>query len=63
MQVGVDEALTASNVVDAADRRVSSVRQRVTRLLLCDGADSLVTQISVQNVLPCSGDENKKLGL
>lgn len=57
VQVGVDEALAASDVVDAADRRVSSVRQRETWLLLCDGADSLVTQISVQNVLPCSGDE------
>ena len=56
VQVGVDEALAASDVVDAADRRVSSVRQRETRLLLCDGADSLVTQISVQDVLPCSGE-------
>lgn len=52
VQVGVDEALAASDVVDSSDRRVSSVRQRVTWLLLCDGADSLVTQISVQDVLP-----------
>lgn len=57
VQVGVDEALAASDVVDAADRRVSSVRQGETRLLLCDGVDSLVTQISVQNVVACSGDE------
>lgn len=57
VQVSVDEALAASDVVDAADRRVSSVRQRETRLLLRDGADSLVTQIFVQNALPCSGDE------
>lgn len=57
VQVSVDEALAASDVVDAADRRVSSIRQRVTRLLLRDGADSLVTQVSVQNVRTCSGDE------
>lgn len=52
VQVGVDEALAASDVVDAADRRVSSVRQRETRLLLRDGADPLVAQVSVQDVLP-----------
>ena len=57
VQVGVDEALAASDVVDAADRRVPSVRQRETWLLLCDGADSLITQISVQEVVTCSGDE------
>lgn len=57
VQVGVDEALAASDVVDTADGRVSSVRQRETRLLLCDGADTLVAQISVQDVLPCSGDQ------
>lgn len=62
VQVGVDEALAASDVVDAADRRVSSVRQRVTRLLFCDGADPLVTQISVQDVLPCSGEHGNNEG-
>lgn len=56
VQVGVDEALAAPDVVDPADGRVSSVRQRET-WLLCDGADSLVTQISVQSAVPCSGDE------
>lgn len=53
MQVCIDEALAASDVVDAADRRVSPVRQGVTGLLLCDGADSLVTQVSVQNIVAC----------
>lgn len=57
MQVSVDEALAASNVVNTTDRRVSSVRQRETWLLLYDGADPLVTQVSVQYVLPCSGGE------
>lgn len=57
VQIGVDEALAASDVVDAADRRVTSVRQRVMRLLLCDGADPLVTQVSVKDVLPCSREE------
>lgn len=57
VQVCVDEALAASDVVDAADRRVSPVRQGVTGLLLCDGADSLVTQVSVQNVVACGGDQ------
>lgn len=55
VQVGTDEALAASDVVDTADRRVSSVRQRETRLLFYDGADPLVTQVSVQYVLSCSG--------
>lgn len=59
VQVGIDEALAASDVVDATNRRVSSVRQRETRLLLCDGADPLVTEISVKDVLPCSGDERR----
>lgn len=57
VQVSVDEALAPSDVVDAADGRVSPVRQRETRLLLCDGADPLVTQIPVQDVVACSGDE------
>lgn len=57
VQVSVDEALAAADVVDAADGRVSSVRQGETRLLLCDGADPLVTQVSVQSVVACSGDE------
>lgn len=52
VQVGADEALAASDVVDAPDRRVASVRQRETWLLLGDGADPFVTQVSVQNVLP-----------
>lgn len=51
MQVGVDEALAASDVVDATDRRVASVRQREARLLLWDGADPLVTQVPVQHLL------------
>lgn len=57
VQVSVDEALAPSDVVDAADGRVSPVRQREARLLLCDGADPLVTQIPVQDVVACSGDE------
>ena len=59
VQVGADEALAASDVVDTADRRVSSVRQREAWLLLCDGADALVAQVSVQDILPCSGDEQR----
>lgn len=61
VEVGVDEALAASDVVDTADRRVSSVRQGITRLLLRDGADPLIAQISVQDILTCSGDENNQL--
>lgn len=57
VQVGTDEALAASDVVDTADRRVSSVRQREARLLLYDRADPLITQVFVQYVLPCSGGE------
>lgn len=63
VQVSVDEALAASDVVDAPNRRMSSVRQRETWLLLCDGADPLVTQISVKNVLPCSEDETGTMSL
>lgn len=61
VEVGVNEALAASDVVDAADRRVSSVRQGITRLLLRDGVDPLVAQVSVQDVLTCSGDESHEL--
>lgn len=57
MQVGVDEALAATDVVHTADGRMSSVRQRVARLLLCDDADSLITQVPVKAVLPCSGQK------
>lgn len=53
MQVGADEALAASDMVDAADGRVTTVRQRETWFLLSDGADTLVTQIPVQDVLTC----------
>lgn len=60
VQVSVDEALAPSDVVDAADGRVSSVRQRETRLLLRDGADPLVTQIPVQDVVACSGDDTSQ---
>lgn len=52
VQVGVDEALAASDVVDATDGWVTSVWQRET-LLLRNGADSLVAQISVQDVVAC----------
>lgn len=52
MQVGVDEALAASDVVDTTDGWVTSVWQRET-LLLHDGADPLVAQISVQDVVAC----------
>lgn len=57
MQVGADEALTPPDVVDAADGRVTSVRQREARLLFGDDADALVTLIPVQDVLTCSGDD------
>lgn len=50
MQVGVDEALAAPDVVDAADQLVPPIRQREARLLLCDGADALVAQVTVQDV-------------
>lgn len=56
VQVCVDEALAASNVVNAADGRVTSVRQRETGLLFSDGADPLVTQISVQRAVTCRRD-------
>lgn len=51
VQVSVDEALAAADVVDAAEGRVASVRQREAGLLLRDGADPLVTQVSVQKLL------------
>lgn len=51
VQISADETLAASDVVDAARSRVTSVRQRETLLLLCDGADPLVAQIPVKDVL------------
>lgn len=57
VQVGTNEALASSDVVDTADRWMTAVRQRERRLLFYDGADPLVTQVSVQYVLPCSGGE------
>lgn len=51
MQVGIDEAPAASDMVDATERRVSSVRQRETGLLLRDGADAFVTEVSVQDLV------------
>lgn len=50
MQVGVDETLAAPDVVDATDQLVSPVWQREARLLLCDGADALVAQVTMQDV-------------
>lgn len=51
MQVGTDEALAASDVVNATERRVSSVRQWETGLLLRDGVDTFVTEVSVQKLV------------
>lgn len=51
VQVGTDEALAASDVVNATERWVSSVRQWETGLLLCDGVDTFVTEVSVQKLV------------
>lgn len=51
MQVGVDEALAAPDVVHAAEGGVSSVGQREPGLFLRDAADALVAQVSVQKLL------------
>lgn len=51
VQVGTDEALAASDVVNATERWVSSVRQWETGLLLRDGVDAVVTEVSVQKLV------------
>lgn len=51
VQVGTDEALAASDVVNATERWVSSVRQWETGLLLRDGVDTFVTEVSVQKLV------------
>lgn len=53
VQVGVNVALAAPDMVDTTYRWVTSVRQRETRLLLRDSADALITPIHVQDVLTC----------
>lgn len=53
VQVGANVALAAPDMVDAAYRWVTSVRQRETWLLLRDGADAIITPIHVQDVLTC----------
>ena len=58
MKVNVDEVTAAADVVDAADRRsvtIGSVCQPAGRALLSNGWDSLIAQVSVQELFPCGG--------
>lgn len=50
VQVSVDEALAAPDVVHPPQGRVSSVRQGEAGLLLRDAADALVTKVTLEDV-------------
>lgn len=68
MQVGVDKALAAADVVDTADQWVASIRQREARLLplaahllLRDGADAFVAKVTVKRTTAYRGKRERVL--